>query len=158
MKPNSKPFYIKRQVENSLKDLQTDWIDLYYQHHVDPKVPIEGEYQNVDVCRSKETHREPATAVVLETLRPYLESGKIKYISLSECSIEVLKRAKSVPGVGEKIVACEMEYSPFELKVETTGFVAAARELGVAIAAYSPLGRGKRSDLDRIYAADENTS
>lgn len=40
--PNSKPSYIKRQIENSLKALQTDWIDLYYQHRVDPEVPIEG--------------------------------------------------------------------------------------------------------------------
>lgn len=120
-KPNSKPSYIKRQIENSLKALQTDWIDLYYQHRVDPEVPIE---------------------VVLETLRPYVDSGKIKYIGLSECSIEVLKRAKSVPGVGEKVIACQMEYSPFELEIETTGFVAAARELGVSIVAYSPLGRG----------------
>lgn len=42
MKPNSKPSYIVRQLENSLKNLQTDYIDLYYQHRVDPEVPIEG--------------------------------------------------------------------------------------------------------------------
>ena len=42
MKPNSKPSYIVRQLENSLKNLQTDHIDLYYQHRVDPEVPIEG--------------------------------------------------------------------------------------------------------------------
>lgn len=119
--PNSKPSYIKRQLESSLKTLGTDSIDLYYQHRVDPQVPIE---------------------VVMETLRPYVESGKVKYIGLSECGIDVLKRAKSVPGVGEKLVACQMEFSPFELEIEKSGFVAAARELGVAIVAYSPLGRG----------------
>ncbi|CCM00124.1 uncharacterized protein FIBRA_02151 [Fibroporia radiculosa] len=119
--PNSKPSYIKRQLENSLKTLGTDWIDLYYQHRVDPNVPIE---------------------VVLETLRPYVDSGKVKYIGLSECSIDVLKRARGVPGVGEKVIACQMEFSPFELDIEKTGFVAAARELGVSIVAYSPLGRG----------------
>lgn len=119
--PNSKPSYIKRQLEGSLQRLQTDWIDLYYQHRVDPEVPIE---------------------VVLETLRPYVESGKVKYIGLSECPVDVLRRAKSVPGVGAKVIAAQMEYSPFEIDIETSGFVAAARELGVSTVAYSPLGRG----------------
>ncbi|PCH34484.1 Aldo/keto reductase [Wolfiporia cocos MD-104 SS10] len=119
--PKSTPSYIRTQLERSFKALQTDYIDLYYQHRVDPNVPIE---------------------VVLETLRPYMESGKIRYLGLSECSIEVLRRAKAVPGVGEKVVVCQMEYSPFTLEIETSGFVAAARELGVAIVAYSPLGRG----------------
>ncbi|CCL99063.1 uncharacterized protein FIBRA_01074 [Fibroporia radiculosa] len=120
-KANSKPAYIRRQLESSLKELQTEWIDLYYQHRVDSEVPIE---------------------VVLETLRPYVESGKVKYLGLSECSIDVLRRAKAVSGVGEKVVAVQMEYSPFELGIESSGFVAAARELGVSIVAYSPLGRG----------------
>ncbi|CCM06803.1 uncharacterized protein FIBRA_09103 [Fibroporia radiculosa] len=123
-KSNSKPSYIKRQLENSLKELQTEWIDLYYQHRVDSEVPIE---------------------VVLETLRPYIESGKIKYLGLSECSIDVLRRARAVPGVGEKIIAVQMEYSPLELGIETSGFVAAARELGVGIVAYCPLGQGVMS-------------
>ncbi|KZT70949.1 Aldo/keto reductase [Daedalea quercina L-15889] len=120
-KQNSKPSYIRRRIEASLKKLQTDWIDLYYQHRVDPEVPIE---------------------VVMETLAEYIKSGKIKYIGLSECSIDVLKRAKAVPIAGEKLIACQMEFSPIELDVEKSGFVAAARELGVAIVAYSPLGRG----------------
>ncbi|CCM02261.1 uncharacterized protein FIBRA_04344 [Fibroporia radiculosa] len=120
-KPNSKPTYIRRQLENSLKELQTDYIDLYYQHRMDYDVPIE---------------------VVLQTLRPYFASGKIKYFGLSECSIDVLRRAKAVPGVGKKVVVCQMEYSPFTLEIETSGFVEAARELGVSVVAYSPLGRG----------------
>ncbi|KAI0940606.1 hypothetical protein AcW1_003759 [Taiwanofungus camphoratus] len=120
-KPNSKPSYIRRQVENSLKTMGTDWIDLYYQHRVDPEVPTE---------------------VVMQTLLPYIQSGKIKYVGLSECSVDVLRRAKAVPGVGERVIACQMEFSPFALQIESSGFVAAARELGVAIVAYSPLGRG----------------
>lgn len=83
----------------------------------------------------------------METLRPYLEKGTIRYIGLSDCHIDVLKRAKAVPGVGEKIVAAQMEFSPFELGVETSGFVAAAQELGVAVIAYSPLGRGAHNAL-----------
>ncbi|CCM00122.1 uncharacterized protein FIBRA_02149 [Fibroporia radiculosa] len=133
-KPNSKPSYIQHQLEKSLKDLKTDWIDLYYQHRVDPNVPIE---------------------VVLETLRPYVEGGKVKYIGLSECGIDVMKRARSVPGIGERVIACQMEFSPFELSLEKSGFVTAARELGVAVVAYSPLGRGlitgrykSRADFD----------
>ncbi|PCH39372.1 Aldo/keto reductase [Wolfiporia cocos MD-104 SS10] len=134
LKPNSKPSYIRARLQNSLKDLQTEWIDLYYQHRVDPEVPIE---------------------VVMETLRPYIEKGTVRYVGLSECSVEHLRRARSVPGIGDKVIACQMEYSPFELEIETTGFVTASRELGASVVAYSPLGRGiitgrfkSRADFD----------
>ncbi|KAG6844294.1 hypothetical protein H0H87_008075 [Tephrocybe sp. NHM501043] len=119
--PNSKPSYIKKALMRSLENLKTDYIDLYYQHIVDPEVPIE---------------------IVLEALRPFVEEGKIKWIGLSECSIDVLKRAKAVKGVGEKVIAAQMEYSPFELYLEKTGFVAAARETGISVVPYAPLGRG----------------
>ena len=56
--------------------------------------------------------------------------------------VQVLRRAKAVPFLGEKVVACQMEYSPFELTIEKDGFLEAAREAGVAVVAYSPLGRG----------------
>ncbi|TFK97669.1 NADP-dependent oxidoreductase domain-containing protein [Pterulicium gracile] len=102
-RPRSEPAYILRRLENSLKDLETDYIDLYYQHRVDPTVPIE---------------------VVLETLRPAVEKGTIEWLGLCECSVDTLKRAKAVSGMGEKIVAVQME------------------ELGVAIVPYSPFGRG----------------
>ncbi|KAJ7779531.1 NADP-dependent oxidoreductase domain-containing protein [Mycena olivaceomarginata] len=117
----SDPEYIKHAFKRSLKLLQTDHVDLYYQHRVDPAVPIE---------------------VVMETLRPFVESGQIKWLGLSECSAATLRRAKAVPGVGEKLIAVQMEYSPFELTIETSGFVDVANELGVAVVAYSPLGRG----------------
>ncbi|KZT67942.1 Aldo/keto reductase [Daedalea quercina L-15889] len=113
--------YIREQVEKSLSDLKTDYIDLYYQHRVDPALPIE---------------------VVLEKLRPYVESGKIKYLGLSEGSLDHLRRARAVQGIGGKVVACQMEYSPFEQSIMTNGFVAAAREMGIAIVAYCPLGQG----------------
>ncbi|KAJ7353385.1 Aldo/keto reductase [Mycena albidolilacea] len=117
----SDPEYIKHAFKRSLKLLQTDHVDLYYQHRVDPAVPIE---------------------VVMETLRPFVESGQIKWLGLSECSAATLRRAKAVPGVGEKLIAAQMEYSPFELTIETSGFLDVANELGVAVVAYSPLGRG----------------
>ncbi|KAJ7938319.1 NADP-dependent oxidoreductase domain-containing protein [Mycena leptocephala] len=117
----SEPSYVKQALQRSLKMLQTDHIDLYYQHRVDPAVPIE---------------------VVLEALRPFVEGGQIKWLGLSECSAATLRRAKAVPGIGEKIVAVQLEFSPFELAIETSGFLDAANELGVAVVAYSPLGRG----------------
>ncbi|KAG6902933.1 hypothetical protein C0995_009325 [Termitomyces sp. Mi166 len=119
--PNSKPSYIVKALKRSLEKLKTDYIDLYYQHRVDPDVPIE---------------------IVLETLRPFVEKGQVKWIGLSECSIATLKRAKAVPGIGEKVVAAQMEFSPFELYLEKTGFVDAANEVGIAVVAYSPLARG----------------
>lgn len=119
--PVSTPSYIKFALDRSLKRLGTDYIDLYYQHRVDPNVPIE---------------------IVLETLREPVEKGQIKWIGLSECSIGTLKRAKAVPGLGEKIIAAQMEFSPFSLDIEKSGFKKAAKELGVSVVAYSPLGRG----------------
>ncbi|KAG6856539.1 hypothetical protein H0H87_003358 [Tephrocybe sp. NHM501043] len=119
--PNSKPSYILKAFQRSLAKLKTDYVDLYYHHRVDPDVPIE---------------------VVLEVLRPFVEKGQIKWIGLSECSIDVLKRAKAVKGIGEKVIAAQMEFSPFELYLEKSGFVDTAKELGVSVVAYAPLGRG----------------
>ncbi|KAG6809780.1 hypothetical protein H0H92_014764 [Tricholoma furcatifolium] len=119
--PVSKPSYIAKAIERSLKALKTDYVDLYYQHRVDPDVPIE---------------------VVLETLKPYVEKGQIKWIGLSECSIATLKRARAVPGIGEKVIAAQMEFSPFEIELEKNGFVDAINETGMAVVAYSPLARG----------------
>ncbi|GLB44192.1 putative aldo keto reductase [Lyophyllum shimeji] len=101
-KPNSKPSYIAGRTKKSLADLQTDYVDLYYQHPVDPQVPIE---------------------VVMEALRPFV-------------------RAKAVKGVGEKVIAAQMEYNPFELTIEKNRFVDAINEAGMAVVAYSPLARG----------------
>jgi aryl-alcohol dehydrogenase-like predicted oxidoreductase len=120
-RPISQPWYIRYALERSLKRLESNYIDLYYQHRVDPDVPIE---------------------IVLQTLQPYVESGVVKWIGLSECSVDVLKRAKAVPGIGERVIATQMELSPFQLDIEKDGFVKVAEELGVAVVAYSPLGRG----------------
>ncbi|KAF7326626.1 malate dehydrogenase [Mycena venus] len=119
--PCSDPVYIAHAFARSLALLQTSYVDLYYQHRVDPNVPIE---------------------VVLETLRPFVEEGKIRWLGLSECSAATLRRARAVKGVGEKVVAVQMEYSPFDLEIETSGLLEAAREMGVAVVPYSPLGRG----------------
>lgn len=107
-------------------------VDLYYQHRVDGSVPIEE------------------TVKAMVELK---EQGKIRYLGLSECSANTLRRACKV----HPIAAAQMEFSPFALEIESsqTEFLKTARELGVKIVAYSPLGRGfltgtmkKRSDLD----------
>lgn len=85
----SDPSYVPIAFEKSLARLQTGYIDLYYQHRVDTKVPIE---------------------VVVESFRSFFESGKLKYLGLSECSIDTLKRAKAVPELGAKVIAVQQEY------------------------------------------------
>ncbi|KAJ6507103.1 NADP-dependent oxidoreductase domain-containing protein [Mycena vulgaris] len=134
-RPNSQPSYIKKKLESSLTLLNPNpegadkakavqsHINLYFQHRADPDTPIE---------------------LVMETLRPFIESGQVGYVGLSDCGIDVLRRAKAVPTVGEKVVAVQVEFSPFELETETSGFVAQARDLGVTIISHSPLGRAYR--------------
>lgn len=111
--------YVKEACNASLERLGIDQIDLYYQHRVDDKVPIEETVQAMVDLKNE---------------------GKIKYLGLSECSADTLRRAHKV----HPIAAAQMEYSPFALEIESdqTEFLKAARELGVKIVAYSPLGRG----------------
>jgi aryl-alcohol dehydrogenase-like predicted oxidoreductase len=116
-----------------LERLGVDVIDLYYQHRVDSKVPIE----------------ETVSAMV-----ELKNEGKIRYLGLSECSERTLRRAHAV----HPIAAIQIEYSPFALEIESDqiGLLKAARELKIQIVAYSPLGRGfmtgtikSRDDFDK---------
>ncbi|PKY49191.1 aldo/keto reductase [Rhizophagus irregularis] len=116
-KISGKPEYVRQACDNSLKRLGVICIDLYYQHRVDPNTPIED---------------------TVGALAELVKEGKIKYIGLSECSAESLRRAYKV----HPIAAVQMEYSPWTLDIETNGVLEACRELGVTIVAYSPLGRG----------------
>jgi aryl-alcohol dehydrogenase-like predicted oxidoreductase len=102
-----------------MERLGVDVIDLYYQHRVDNKVPIEE------------------TVTAMAELK---KEGKIRYLGLSECSERTLRRAHAV----HPIAAVQMEYSPFALEIESDQMpvLKAARELGVKIVAYSPIGRG----------------
>lgn len=124
--------WVHQACRESLERLGVDHIDLYYQHRVDPAVPIEE------------------TVAAMAELKA---AGKIRHLGLSECSAATLRRAHRV----HPIAAAQMEFSPFALEIESpqTGFLRAARELGVKIVAYSPLGRGfltgalqSRADLD----------
>ncbi|KAJ5114355.1 hypothetical protein NUU61_000114 [Penicillium alfredii] len=115
----SDPEYIKASCEKSLKRLGIDTIDLYYCHRVDGKTPIEK---------------------TIETMVELKKEGKIRYLGLSECSAATLRRAHAV----HPISAYQVEYSPFALDIEgkTTGVLNTCRELGIAVIAYSPIGRG----------------
>jgi len=111
--------YVKEACAASLERLGINHIDLYYQHRVDSNTPIEE---------------------TVQAMADLKKEGKIRYLGLSECSAKTLGRAHKV----HPIAAAQMEYSPFALEIESeqTNFLKTARELGVKIVAYSPLGRG----------------
>ncbi len=113
---DSRPEYVRRAVESSLQRLGVTTIDLYYQHRVDPNVPIED------------------TVGVLADL---VRQGKVRYIGLSEASAATLARAYKV----HPIAALQTEYSLWTRDPELEG-LAACRRLGVSFVPYSPLGRG----------------
>jgi aryl-alcohol dehydrogenase-like predicted oxidoreductase len=113
---NGRPEYVRASCDASLKRLGLDWIDLYYQHRVDPKTPIEE-----------------TVGAMAELVR----AGKVLYLGLSEASPATIRRAHAVHPVS----ALQSEYSLFTRDHES-GSLAACRELGVGFVAYSPLGRG----------------
>ncbi|GBB84293.1 hypothetical protein RclHR1_10900001 [Rhizophagus clarus] len=116
-KISGKPEYARKACEDSLKRLGIDCIDLYYQHRMDPDIPIED---------------------TISALAELVKEGKIKYIGLSECSAATLRRAHKV----HPITAVQIEYSPWSLDIETNGILEACKELGVTIVVYGALGRG----------------
>ncbi|KAI0072151.1 Aldo/keto reductase [Panus rudis PR-1116 ss-1] len=113
------PEYVHEAFNKSLSRLGVDHVDLYYLHRPDPTVPIE---------------------LTVGAMAELVKAGKVKYIGLSECSADTLRRAHAV----HPISALQVEYSPFTLDIEDEkiGLLKAARELGVTLIAYSPLGRG----------------
>jgi aryl-alcohol dehydrogenase-like predicted oxidoreductase len=113
---DSRPEHIREVAENSLRFLDTDYIDIFYQHRVDPEVPIED---------------------VAEAVGALIAEGKVKYFGLSEAASETIRRAHAVTPVS----VLQTEYSVFEREVEDE-VLPAARELGIGFVAYSPLGRG----------------
>ncbi|XP_027352387.1 probable aldo-keto reductase 2 isoform X4 [Abrus precatorius] len=110
------PAYVRVACEGSLKRLGIDCIDLYYQHRVDTRVPIE---------------------VTIGELKKLVEEGKIKYIGLSEASASTIRRAHAV----HPITAVQLEWSLWSRDVEEE-IIPTCRELGIGIVAYSPLGLG----------------
>ncbi|KAL6650519.1 hypothetical protein ACP70R_009444 [Stipagrostis hirtigluma subsp. patula] len=110
------PAYVRAACEGSLKRLGVDCIDLYYQHRIDTRVPIE---------------------VTIGELRKLVEEGKIKYVGLSEASAQTIRRAHAI----HPITAVQVEWSLWSRDVEED-IIPTCRELGIGIVAYSPLGRG----------------
>ncbi|CAN8253873.1 unnamed protein product [Cochlearia groenlandica] len=110
------PAYVRSACEDSLKRLDVPCIDLYYQHRIDTRVPIE---------------------ITMGELKKLVEEGKIKYIGLSEASASTIRRANAV----HPITAVQLEWSLWTRDAEEE-IIPTCRELGIGIVAYSPLGRG----------------
>src|SRR5271167_4677676 len=113
---NSKPEHIKQVVEGSLKRLRTDVIDLYYQHRVDPEVPIED---------------------VAGAVKELIQQGKVKHFGLSEAGAQTIRRAHAV----QPVTALQNEYSLWWRRPEEE-IVPMLEELGIGLVPYSPLGKG----------------
>jgi aryl-alcohol dehydrogenase-like predicted oxidoreductase len=113
---NSKPAYIRSTVEQSLKRLRTDHIDLLYQHRVDPNVPIEE---------------------VAGTVKELIREGKVLHFGLSEASVEVIRKAHSV----QPVAAVQSEFS-FMWRNPEKSILPVCEELGIGFVPYSPLNRG----------------
>jgi aryl-alcohol dehydrogenase-like predicted oxidoreductase len=134
---SGKPEYVKSACDASLKRLGTDYIDLYYQHRVDPGTPIED---------------------TVGAMAELVKAGKVKYLGLSEASPATIRRAHKV----HPITALQTEYSLWERHVEQE-ILPTVRELGIGFVPYSPLGRGfltgaitKPSDLGRNDARSQS--
>ncbi|KRE85798.1 aldo/keto reductase [Rhodanobacter sp. Soil772] len=114
---NGRPDYVRAACDASLQRLGIDTIDLYYQHRVDPAVPIEE---------------------TVGAMADLVATGKVRYLGLSEASGATLERACKV----HPIAALQSEFSLWTRDPQTNGMLAACRKLGVSLVAYSPLGRG----------------
>jgi aryl-alcohol dehydrogenase-like predicted oxidoreductase len=113
---NGRPEYVRAACDASLSRLGTDHIDLYYQHRVDPAVPIED---------------------TVGAMAELVQVGKVRHLGLSEAGVGTIRRASAV----HPISALQTEYSLFTRDVETE-ILPTVRELGIGFVAYSPLGRG----------------
>jgi aryl-alcohol dehydrogenase-like predicted oxidoreductase len=113
---DSRPEHIKEVAEASLKRLKTDVIDLFYQHRVDPNVPIED---------------------VAGTVKDLIQQGKVKHFGLSEAAAKTIRRAHAV----QPVTALQSEYSLWWRELEAEVFPV-LEELGIALVAFSPLGKG----------------
>ncbi|ONK58771.1 uncharacterized protein A4U43_C09F16480 [Asparagus officinalis] len=116
MEVRGDPAYVRASCEASLKRLDVGCIDLYYQHSIDTRVPVE---------------------ITMGELKKLVEEGKIKYVGLSEASASTIRRAHAV----HPITAVQLEWSLWSRDVEDD-IIPTCRELGIGIVAYSPLGRG----------------
>ena len=131
-RPLSKPEHIRKVVEGSLKRLQTDYIDLYYQHRVDPETPME----------------EVAGAV-----RDLIAQGKVRHFGLSEAGPQSIRRAHAI----QPVTALQSEYSLWHREPEKE-ILPLLEELGIALVPFAPLGKGFLTgsvSTDQSFSADD---
>jgi aryl-alcohol dehydrogenase-like predicted oxidoreductase len=114
---NGSPDYLRKAVDASLERLGIEVIDLYYQHRVDPNVPVEDTFG---------------------ALGELVQAGKVRHLGISEASAASIRRAHAAA----PLTAVQTEYSLFTRDVEDDGVLATVRELGIGFVPYSPLGRG----------------
>jgi len=114
---NSQPAHIRKVVEQSLKRLKTDRIDLYYQHRVDPKVPIED---------------------VAGVIKELIKEGKVLHFGLSEASAKTIRKAQTV----QPVTAVQTEYSIMERDIEKNAVLNTCEELGIGFVPWGPVGMG----------------
>jgi aryl-alcohol dehydrogenase-like predicted oxidoreductase len=129
---NSRPERIRQVVENSLKRLRLDVIDLFYQHRVDPDVPIED---------------------VAGAVRELIQQGKVRHFGLSEAGVKTIRRAHAV----QPVTALQNEYSLWWRRPEGE-ILPVLEELGIGLVAYSPLGKGfltGKIDANTPFASDD---
>jgi aryl-alcohol dehydrogenase-like predicted oxidoreductase len=132
---DSRPEHIKEVCDASLKRLGIEVIDLFYQHRVDPNVPIED---------------------VAGAVKELIAAGKVRHFGLSEPGAQTVRRAHAV----QPVTALQNEYSLWTRGPETNGILDACEELGIGLVAYSPLGKGfltgamsKETKLPRVISA-----
>ena len=114
---NGHPDYVRKACDASLARLNVEYIDLYYQHRVDVKVPIEDTWG---------------------AMKGLVEAGKVRHLGISEAAPATIRRANAV----HPITAVQTEWSLWSRDPEDNGVLATVRELGIGFVAYSPLGRG----------------
>ena len=128
---DSRPERIRQTIEGSLKRLKVDTIDLYYQHRVDPEVPIEE---------------------VAGTVKDLIQEGKVKYFGLSEAGVQTIRRAHAV----QPVTAVESEYSLWWRRPEEE-LLPTLEELGIGFVPFSPLGKGYLTGkIDEKTTFDKN--
>ncbi|RMQ99251.1 Oxidoreductase [Pseudomonas syringae pv. helianthi] len=130
---NGSPAYIHQSIDASLKRLNTDYLDLYYQHRVDPSVPIED---------------------TIGAMAELVKAGKVRHIGICEASAATIERAHNV----HPLAAVQSEYSLWSRDPEHDNVLVTCRRLGIAFVAYSPLGRGFLTGALRTpddFAADD---